>query len=262
MLSSSRSVDAAYADANTSTSRSDSHAFTTALDSAWPEPYDAVPDPINTGLDPINTGLDRLQMAGDNPSLGRREQSVGTTADVRGDGGGVLPLADRQSVRDQGGAEMTTVSVDRDGRLVGLFKDDPGLVDEIKEEVAKLRPIGLCAGEFPDPQERGEYDCDWLDRQPDEYACPDPISHGSVPMSSTPDLIEQIRRERDEWKARAEAAERKLTDRAQCCVENEALLREVASSYVSFEDPRVGYVLLQVDRKTWLAIQKYREEPK
>lgn len=80
------------------------------------------------------------------------------------------------------------------------------------------------------------------------------------PLSSIPGLIEQIRLERDAWKSRAEAAERKLTDRAQCCTENEGLLREIALSAVEFEGPRVGYVAVQIDRETWLAVQKYREE--
>jgi hypothetical protein len=32
-------------------------------------------------------------------------------------------------------------------------------------------------------------------------------------------------------------------------------LREVAASAVTFEDPRVGYVEVQIDRATWLALQ-------
>lgn len=33
------------------------------------------------------------------------------------------------------------------------------------------------------------------------------------------------------------------------------VLAEVAASGVSFEDPRVGYVEVQIDRKTWEAVR-------
>ena len=69
------------------------------------------------------------------------------------------------------------------------------------------------------------------------------------PLSSIPDLIEMIRRERDEWKARAEAAERKLTDRAQCCTENEERLR-VRDARV--EPPPPGSTVLVWDGQAWM----------
>ena len=38
------------------------------------------------------------------------------------------------------------------------------------------------------------------------------------------------------------------------------LLREVAHSGVELEDPRIGYVTVQMDRETWLEIQKLMED--
>ena len=74
--------------------------------------------------------------------------------------------------------------------------------------------------------------------------------------SSIPDLIEMIRRERDEWKARAEAAERKLTDRAQCCVENEERVR-VRDARV--EPPEVEIEILAWNGPFWTAAFLHRD---
>ena len=67
-------------------------------------------------------------------------------------------------------------------------------------------------------------------------------------LSSIPGLIDQIRQERDEWKARAEAAERKLVERASCCVENEERVR-VRDARV--EPPSDDGVVLVFDGAFW-----------
>lgn len=36
------------------------------------------------------------------------------------------------------------------------------------------------------------------------------------------------------------------------------ILRDVAQAGVEFDDPRVGYVTVQIDRETWEALAKYR----
>jgi hypothetical protein len=41
----------------------------------------------------------------------------------------------------------------------------------------------------------------------------------------------------------------------------EALLRDVAASAVTFDDPRVGYVEVQIDRPTWAAIRVQKDSP-
>jgi hypothetical protein len=67
------------------------------------------------------------------------------------------------------------------------------------------------------------------------------------------------RKERDEWKARTEAAERKLTNRAQCCVENEERLRvrdarveplPVEVVVLAWNDGCWSPAWLRMDRKT------------
>ena len=39
------------------------------------------------------------------------------------------------------------------------------------------------------------------------------------------------------------------------------LLRDVADCGVSFDDPRLGYVEVQIDRATWEAVALFRSEP-
>jgi len=39
------------------------------------------------------------------------------------------------------------------------------------------------------------------------------------------------------------------------------LLREVANSGVEHNDPRLGWVSVQIDRNTWNAMNPWREEP-
>ena len=94
-------------------------------------------------------------------------------------------------------------------------------------------------------QERGEYDAEM-----DMVMPVTPFSEQRLqPLSSIPGLIEQIRKERDDWKSRAEAAERKLTDRAQCCVENEERVR-VRDARV--EPPPPGSTVLVWDGQAWM----------
>jgi hypothetical protein len=38
------------------------------------------------------------------------------------------------------------------------------------------------------------------------------------------------------------------------------LLADVATSGVEFDDPRIGYVSVQIDRETWEALAPYRPE--
>lgn len=38
------------------------------------------------------------------------------------------------------------------------------------------------------------------------------------------------------------------------------LLSDVATSGVEFDDPRIGYVTVQIDRETWEALAPYRPE--
>lgn len=238
------SVDASYAYPHQA-SHCDPHATRPDSPGARPEPYDPAGD-SDSDSGSLNAGLDRLGDHHQGPGGFGRVDRAQSMDRARRD----VPPDGREPVRDpRREAAVTTVSVDR---------------DEIKE-------IGLAADAMTrEAQERGEYDS---------------------PLSSIPDLIEMIRRERDEaradnarlrrhltdalgdadrheanhtlavstmqaWKARAESAERRLAERASCCIKNEERLR-VRDARVEPPPDTVTPVLLHVAMgmgQTWVPV--------
>ena len=58
------------------------------------------------------------------------------------------------------------------------------------------------------------------------------------------------------------AAEEERADRAEAEVERlRELLRDVATSGVSYEEPRVHYLEVQIDRPTWEELAEFRPAP-
>lgn len=161
------------------------HAYTNdPAVSPWPEPYDSAGD-SDTGS--LNAGLDRLG--------------------------------------DHGACPGGFGSVDRAQRVDRARRDVPPRSGEPVRDSDREAADAMTR----EAQERGEYEIDLTmpvyvpsERKvrvklvKTEPLAPLPFVDDSEPLSSIPGLIDQIRRERDEWKARAEAAERKLAERAQC----------------------------------------------
>jgi hypothetical protein len=116
-------------------------------------------------------------------------------------------------------------------------------------------------------------------------------------LAMLPDFAARVREQRekllveadsaDGWRARAEHFEAEATrlrgaeqePPSSCCAacmqregrlralteESERmrdLLREIAASGVEFEDPRIDYVTVQVDRETWTALGQWKAEPR
>lgn len=65
-------------------------------------------------------------------------------------------------------------------------------------------------------------------------------------------LAERLR----SWAQNEEMIDQHFTAHGRDCNEAADLLEEVAHSGVSFEDPRVSYVEVQIDRETWLRLRE------
>lgn len=68
---------------------------------------------------------------------------------------------------------------------------------------------------------------------------------------------ERLRGERDEV---SKVAANEIMDLRSRLEGAEETMREVACSGVEFEDERVSYVAVQIDRETWLSLAKLRGE--